>query len=340
MDRHDQARDALDRTRGWRGHGEGQRRVRAFEFEVQIKDCTLCRGGDAPEANQNWFPRRNRRRGGDREAGNNAAAAPARGGAAAAAPDGAAVAAAAAAPGGAAAAAPGGAAAAVAAAAPGGAAAATPAACAAFDDGQSCGRKGKYYYTDPTNQQEKTADVFQFALKRGKYVAKLAGTKGDLQQSTVREWFRDGNTGRWAHFQRPRAFATWGDTKHAVDDNNNMRQRLMNLEAGWPTKNPIQRHLLLPFAIAETNAHHCWNFFNPDNRHSKRSWRKALAKQLLTSTSPQQQGDHGRCGFRKLADHEGWSKRMRRLVKGQEVPVQPASVHWWLRCEDVPLLRM
>ena len=79
-----------------RGHEEFE----TFEFEVQLKDCTLCRGGDAPEANQNWFPRRNRRRGGGREAGNNAAAAPA--------PDGAAAAAAAAAPGGAAAPAAGG----------------------------------------------------------------------------------------------------------------------------------------------------------------------------------------------------------------------------------------
>ena len=107
-------------------------------------------------------------------------------------------------------------------------------------------------------------------------------TAGDLRSSTVTEKYRDPVTGTEKTFNRPNVFATWGNSKHAVDDNNNTRQRMMNLLAGWPTQNAIKRHLLLPFAISEANALHCWNFFRPDERHTKKSWRRNLGKQLLT----------------------------------------------------------
>lgn len=153
-----------------------------------------------------------------------------------------------------------------------------------------------------------------------RYTSKLMGTACDLSASDVTEGFRDSETGEWTLFNRPNAHATWGKSKHAVDDNNNTRQGTMNFLAGWPTKDALRRHLMLPFAIAEANAMQCWNYFHPEAKHTKRSWRRRLVTQLLNAEG----GVNSRggaysadCELLKLEKGQSYDKRSRSMVIGK-----------------------
>jgi len=200
-------------------------------------------------------------------------------------------------------------------------------------------------------------DVAEFALKMPRFAWKMLATSDSLRASGRTKTAHDRSTRRTWRFDFPSAFHTYSLYERAVDDNNRTRQERLNLATAWTSKNFANRHFLMCFAVAESNALHMWNHTHPENKHSKVSWRLKLIPELLAmgrnqrSQAPPMRNDqceqrnqtspmrndqceqriqtsptrNDQCELRTIAMHTKWSAR-----RNQFVPAEPRRV-----CSDV-----
>lgn len=193
------------------------------------------------------------------------------------------------------------------------------AACSELAVGEFVARTGTYRVPVVPGLSDGTEEVAmsEFALKVPGFNWKMLATTGSLTPSTktkrmfVVAWLRAGcgggvdwnvhwhvraalrhspisvayrydrNTDAVVSVNYPEVFAAYSANKHAVDDNNRMRQAVGNFAAAWKAHRPLKRHLLTLFAFAETNALAAWNFLHPTTTHSKTSWQEVLLKAML-----------------------------------------------------------
>lgn len=82
--------------------------------------------------------------------------------------------------------------------------------------------------------------------------------------------------------QRNNVFDHYYRAKHAVDDNNHLRQGHINaLEASWASKRWIVRQFAFIVALAQTNALVYHNYRSPDAKMTAHQFGETLASELL-----------------------------------------------------------
>lgn len=97
------------------------------------------------------------------------------------------------------------------------------------------------------------------ALRDTKHVLKLASTCGSMEPVKETKRRRDPETKTVIEFHYPEMIATYYKARHAVDDNNNMRQGSMGLEEGFPVHTWNLRQFIAMTAVSEVNS---LNFYN------------------------------------------------------------------------------
>jgi hypothetical protein len=86
-------------------------------------------------------------------------------------------------------------------------------------------------------------------------------------------------------FVRPDVFETFYTNRHAVDDNNNLRQNTRSPEEVWQTKEWSHRTFAMLLGICEANAYHIYRYFvNHDVSHYK--FRQEFVSSLLSVQEP------------------------------------------------------
>jgi hypothetical protein len=88
-------------------------------------------------------------------------------------------------------------------------------------------------------------------------------------------------------FKRTEVASAFYESRHAVDDNNNLRQGRASIESTWLTHQWFHRTLAFIIGVCETNAYSCYRFFNLDESKnmSHFEFRIAICQSILVETS-------------------------------------------------------
>lgn len=122
------------------------------------------------------------------------------------------------------------------------------------------------------------------ALRDSKHVLKLMCTYGTSILEGPQKIRRDPATGGLVYFKYPNVIANYYTARHAVDDNNNLRQGSISLEAVGGTHDWAFRQFLALTAISEVNALLMYNIkmeATDRPRLSVLQFRRLLAQQLV-----------------------------------------------------------
>ena len=208
-------------------------------------------------------------------------------------------------------------------------------ACEDLDVGQFVARTGTFKLQPMTEGgATQHVKVFEFAIKFPDFNWKMLATAGDLAESGFSKTLYSSRHRRSWTIDYPNAFNLYRSYKHAVDDNNRMRQDVANLATAWTSNEPYKRHMLNAFSIAETNALMMWNYHHPERKHTKRSWRLELATQLLQAGRQNaNDGDvrrgFGNCELRSVPNYRIWNAERNAWVAHRKKRVR---AYCWACC--------
>jgi len=123
------------------------------------------------------------------------------------------------------------------------------------------------------------------ATKDSKFVCILMNTWGTLDREGPMKKRRI--EGGFAEFRYPMTTSHYYAARHAVDDNNNLRQRALPLEKAWGTRRWDVRQFTFMLAVCEVNAHLAHNQFgridNAETPLTHLTFRTNLAKGLINN---------------------------------------------------------
>lgn len=131
------------------------------------------------------------------------------------------------------------------------------------------------------------ADVpFQLlAVRDSKHVLKLVSTYGTLERGEKEKRRYIASTKTHVEFKYPKVVEDYYATRHAVDDNNNIRQGSASLEANFLLKSWEKRQFLALTAISEANALAFFNYQRGQTQENEpfslANFRRKLAKALI-----------------------------------------------------------
>jgi hypothetical protein len=93
-------------------------------------------------------------------------------------------------------------------------------------------------------------------------------------------------------FVRPDVFETFYSARHAIDDNNNLRQNARSLEDVWQTKEWAHRTFAMILGMCEANAFRVYQYF-VDQNLSHFKFRKSFVTTILGSAARSTPRNHG-----------------------------------------------
>jgi hypothetical protein len=126
-------------------------------------------------------------------------------------------------------------------------------------------------------------------LKDTKHNLKLATTCGSMERVPEIKRRRDPITNQRLEFSYPDVIATYYKARHAVDDNNNLRQGNLGFEEGFSVNSWFLRQFIALTAISEVNALNYYNYVKKlDNKDtfaplSLVQFRRNLAEALINN---------------------------------------------------------
>lgn len=154
-------------------------------------------------------------------------------------------------------------------------------------------------------------------LRDSKHTLKLATTHGAMSPSPRIKRRRNPATGALVEFSYPDIVDTYYRARHAVDDNNHIRQGSMSLEREFEVRDWPKRQFLALTAISEANAYAFMNYdvqerrkYEPQANYpfdSLVAFRRELARQLIgfdASQGPTPEPSPKRLRSRHSEEHE------------------------------------
>jgi hypothetical protein len=123
------------------------------------------------------------------------------------------------------------------------------------------------------------------ALRDTKHVLKLATTHGSMSPGVIKRR-RHPITGAPLQFAYPEVVSQYYRGRHAVDDNNNLRQGSCSLEARFEVRSWVLRQFIALIAISEVNALCYYNYLGRDEGSQPVSlitFRRILARSLINN---------------------------------------------------------
>lgn len=124
------------------------------------------------------------------------------------------------------------------------------------------------------------------AMRDSKHILKLMATYGTSILEGEAKKRRNPSTGAIVSFQYPNVIANYYMARHAVDDNNNLRQGSISLEATVGTTNWALRQFFALMAMSEVNALLLYNVMQEKKRKDRVSlldFRRVLAEALVSN---------------------------------------------------------